>query len=186
MSFLDDMTLSSKELLISLPYRVGLLVSKSDTAGGEEADAKEMQALNNIIHGFAEQVFGSEQIQYIISETLAQKQKWPDWSDDLSAVPEECRQAIDIMKDHMGKKDIDAFINHLIEIGEAVALAFKEYEHEESLSRKIKIYMSYALLKLKKSKSRNAPRSLQEFLSISVSERKALNEIAQALGTTYT
>src|SRR5688572_231681 len=99
MSFLDSLTPDQRKIIVSLPYRVGLWVSDSDNSGGEEANANEVQALSNILHGFAEEMFGSETMQYIMSETLAKRDQWQEWSKDVAAVPSDCRLAIDVLKE---------------------------------------------------------------------------------------
>jgi len=53
MSFLDDISSAERELLVSLPYRVGIFVSKSDEEGGEVSGEQELRALSNILTGYA-------------------------------------------------------------------------------------------------------------------------------------
>lgn len=79
MSFMDDLNTAERAILVSLPYRAGLMVSQSDTSGGEESDAQELQTLSNILSAYAGEVFVSETVQHIISETIKQKDRWPNW-----------------------------------------------------------------------------------------------------------
>lgn len=181
MSFLDNLTDHQRKTLVSLPYRVGLWVGRSDTTGGNQSDQMELQALSGIIHGFAEEIFGAESIQYIMSEAIMNKDQWPDWEKNLETVPEDCRFAMDVMQEHTSIKEASAFRIQLMEIGEAVALAFTEYQMPDSPLRIVPLYISYFLSQLKKARRR----TFDEFLSISAQERKALHQIAQALGTTY-
>ena len=67
-------------VLISLPYRVGLYVSFSDTTGGFEAQEQEMQSLSNILREFAEDFCKSEFSQKVLMESLRQRALWPAWS----------------------------------------------------------------------------------------------------------
>ncbi len=185
MSFLEDLTLDQREMIVSLPYRAGLWVSYSDETGGGEADEREAQVLSNIIHAYAEDVFGAEVLQYIISETLLRKEEWKKWSQNISSVPKECAQALHILHEHLDEKDISAFKIQILEIGEAVALAFREEVPLESFADKFKLYKSYAAFSLKNMRDKRRRKSFDEFLRISPSEREALSVLARALETIY-
>lgn len=189
MNFLDNVTLSQRELIISLPYRVGHFISQSDKAGGDEADNRELQALHNIIHGFADAMLGSESIQYVMTETLAQREKWGEWSKRPRSVPKDCQTAMDIMVAHLPDKDITAFQNHLMEIGEAVAMAFTEVhepDHNPPPLKKIESKVQGFLKSLSAHKTGALPRhELEAYVSISPNERYALQTLAEALGVKY-
>ena len=178
MSLLDEVTETQKQILISLPYRVGLWISKSDTTGGSAATQQELQVLSNIINGFTEEVFGSELMQFIMSATVDGQDRWPDWAENLASVPDDCALAVDVLRQHAGEKDAHAFQVHMMEIGTAVALAFREYEHMGPLER-LMMYVSYF------TSGAAGRKTLEEFLAVSRAERKALNTLAGALGTTY-
>ncbi len=184
MSFLDDLTQEDRNVLVSLPYRVGLMVSQSDTTGGNEADDIELQALSNILNGYAQEVFGAETVQYIISETISQKDKWPDWANNLDGVVRDCHRAIDILSEAVDEKEVSAFKQHLIDIGESVAMAFREYENL-SFFKKIMLYRDYLKDKKLAIQQKKAIKNWDQFLNISLDERNALRAIAGALNTTY-
>jgi hypothetical protein len=184
MNFLNSLSDGQRETLISLPYRAGLWVSKSDQAGGNEADERELQILSNIINGFAYEVFGSETMQIIMSETLKHKERWHLWAARLETVPEDCLEATDILRRFAEPKDVTAFRNQIMEIGEAVAVAFSEFHHANKGS-KLALYLNYFQSRLQASLKKKPYKTLSEFLSISAQERKALSTLASALGTTY-
>ena len=184
MNFLDNLTDNQRETLVSLPYRVGVWVSKSDNVGGGESDAQELQVLGNIINGFASDMFGSEVVQIIMSDTVRKHAEWPNWARQHSSVPEDCTFALDVIRQYADSKDATAFKNHLMEIGEAVALAFREYD-QMGFGEKISLYISYIAVKFRKTPVGRPRRTLREYLSISHAERKALGELAQSLGTTF-
>jgi hypothetical protein len=175
MNFLDKLTPDHRQTIVRLPYRVGLWVSQSDISGGSEADEREKQALSNILHAVTEDMFGAEAIQYIMSETIRNKAEWPKWGSNIDMVPRECGDAIDLMRQYAEPKDAKAFKTHLMEIAEAVALAFRE-EGQSSMFSAFGMYVSYMLAPKK-----GRTRSFKEFLNISASERKALEAIADAL-----
>jgi hypothetical protein len=185
MSFLDQLTPDQRESMISLPYRVGLYVSQSDKSGGDESNEKEAQALSNILQGYAQEVFGAETVQYVISETVSRQRDWDDWSDDVDKVEGDCHRAIDILSELVDEKEVSAFKQHLIEIGESVALAFREYDESLPFLTKLRIYYHYYRGKSQAAKRKENYKSFDEFLNISLDERKALNIIAGALNTTY-
>ncbi len=185
MSFMDRFSPDERLLLVSLPYRVGLFVSKSDSSGGEESDAVEMQALSNIIIAYSQEVFGAETAQHIISETVSRKHEWPEWSNDLDMVEGECCRAIDILNDVVDVKETNGFKRCLMEIGEAVALAFREYDESVSIVDKVKIYFAYMKSRSQAAKMGIVAKEWDQFINISLAEREALQNIARALNTRY-
>ena len=181
MNMLDDLTDEQREIIVSLPYRVGLWISLSDMTGGQESTTQELTVLSAIINGFAEEVFGSELVQYIMADTLSKKDEWPNWSGDSESVLYDCEIALSILADHVDdKKELGAFAVRLTEIAEAVAGAFREYEHM-SVAQRIILYMSYFVAKIKSALKKTHYISLKEFLSISRQERRALDALSNAL-----
>lgn len=185
MSFLDQFMSDERSLLVSLPYRVGLFVSESDRDGGEESEQAEKEALSNIITAYSQEVFGAETAQYIICETVARKQEWPDWSENLDMVESECHRAVDMLSNVVDVKEVNAFKRCLVEIGEAVALAFREYDESTSIVDKIRIYLVYMQSRSKAAKLGIIAREWDQFINISLDEREALQKVAQALDTEY-
>lgn len=184
MSFLDELTDHQKEKIISLPYRVGLWISQSDDTGGDDASAREQQTLANIVDGFARDMFGSETMQLIMTQTVVQKEHWSRWAQAVADVPEDCAMAIDLLRASGDPKDVHAFQNHLMEIGEAVAMAFSEYQDQGGVSHML-VQLSYHIENFKAALAKKKRKSLREFLSISAKERKALEVLAASLGTAY-
>ncbi len=185
MSFLDQLPEDQRTLLVGLPYRVGLFVSRSDNTGGDDSDAAEMKALDDLITGYSQEVFGAETVQYIVGETVNRKSEWSGWSDNLSNIENECHKAIDILSINVDEKEVNAFKNHLIEIGESVALAFREYNKSTSLIDKIKLRLFYIKGKNQAHKLGAPYKNWDQFINISLDERKALRSIATALNTFY-
>ncbi len=185
MNFLDQLSKDQRDLLVSLPYRVGLFVSQSDDTGGDDSDEAEMQALDNIITGYAQEIFCAETVQYIISETVRRKSEWAGWSNNLDAIGGECHKALDILYDNVDEKEVNAFKNHLIEIGESVALAFREYGKGTPLIDKIKLRLIFLKEKKQAQKLGFIYKEWGQFINISLDERKALRSVATALDTIY-
>ncbi len=185
MNFLDQLSEDQRTLLVSLPYRVGLYVSQSDQTGGDASDEAEEEALSNIITAYSQEVFGAETVQYIVSETVRRKSEWGQWAKNLDTVGDNCREAIDILHDVVDEKEVNAFKNHLIEIGESVALAFREYGKSTPLLDKIKMRLIFSREKKQAKKFGIIYKDWEQFINISLDERRALRSIASALNTIY-
>ena len=171
--------------LTSLPYRVGLYVSQSDQSGGDAANENELRAIENLIYGFADGVFGSELVQNIMAETIKQKDKWSDWDQHLEQVPDECTDALAILSPYVDYKESTAYAMRLMDIGEAVALAFREDIAGQAGFGRILAYLRY-LSYAKKAKAKKLPvRNFEDFLSISNDERRALVTVAESLSIDY-
>lgn len=184
MTFLQQLPNDDRELLISLPYRVGVWLSHIDDHGGEEADDEEKRALAGIIDGFTRDVFGSEVVQYIMMETLEKKDHWDAWANNTDDIHKDCQRAIDILNEAVEEKEVSAFKRRLIEIAEAVALAFREYDSLDFMT-KMKVYLLYYKEKYKANKRKQSFKSIDQFLNISLKERQALYHLADTLGVQY-
>jgi len=184
MDVLENLTPDQRTTIVSLPYRVGLWISRSDATGGGEASEKELIALANIIEGFSEQVFGSELLQYIMNETVSRKKEWPSWAFEVEKAPAECAMALDILRDYVDAKDVNAYATRLMEVAEAVALAFREYEQQSS-GDKFRVYASFIKSKWTALFRKGPSKSFDQFLNVSLAERRALGELAKNLGISY-
>ncbi len=171
--------------LVSLPYRVGLYVSTSDETGGGTANDNELRALENLIYGFSDGVFGSELVQNVMTETINQKKNWSDWGNNLDQVPEECTDSLNILSAYVDHKERTAYAARLMEIGEAVALAFREDWSTQAGIKRLIAYCRYLAVTYK-TKAKGLPVvGFEDFLSISHDERQALRKIAESLDVDY-
>lgn len=185
MSFLENLTPDQRSMLVTLPYRVGLYVSQSDVAGGEEADERELLTLSNILGAYAGEVFVSETVQHIIRVTLEQKDDWPHWRAEIGNVEGDCRRAVDVLSGFVDEKEVSAFKQYLMEVAEAVALAFREVQ-DLSFFARLRLKGLYYRNKWQAKRFSMSYKSFDEFLNISADERKALEGLAQALDINYT
>jgi hypothetical protein len=171
---------NEREIVISLPYRVGLWIGASDSTGGDDSNTQEKQALESIISGFTQDVFGSELVQHIMSSTMSQKDRWEVWAENVADVPQDCEKAIHSLKNFFDEKEVSAFKQRLLEIAEAVALAFREYE-EFNFIQKLQVNVLYFFSKFNTSFRQNENNSKNRFLNISLQERRALYTLADIL-----
>jgi len=182
---LETFTDNQFKRLISLPYRAGLFVSASDSSGGDAASENELRALENLIYGFSDGVFGSELVQHVMAETIKHKHEWKNWHKDLAHVPKECADALSILASQVDHKERAAYARRILALGEAVALAFREDIESQAGFGRFKAYLRY-LKMVRQAKAKKLPvKSFEDFLSISPDERKALLALSSALNLEY-
>lgn len=182
---LSSLTDNQRLRLISLPYRAGLYISESDQSCGDAAAQNELRALESLIYGFADGVFGSELVQNIMAETIKNKESWPEWGHGLDQVPHECGDALSILQPYVDHKERSAYVVRIMDIGEAVALAFREDIASQSGFGRFKAYVGYRGYVKHMKKKKMPVRPFEDYLSISMDERNALQSMAEAFGTTY-
>ncbi len=166
------------QTLVALPYRVGLYVSLSDMTGGQDSEASEMAALENVVTFYVEDTLKSEFAQEVMLATLQQKQRWSDWRGDIGKVPDECREILGYLEDRIEPRKLSAFKSNLLEIAIAVAMAYRESVEAESFVTKLRNCLS--LNWIKKSANSNS-----QHLNISAAEKIAINALADSFGIDY-
>ncbi len=119
------------ELLISLPYRVGMNVSYADDEGGERDDEREMHALEICIRAVSKLNEGSELVKEIAHKILDSKDKWPLWSQGVFNLEPHCEKAVLALKAHVNDDDVNAYVKMVLEIATTVAQAYGEFGEEE-------------------------------------------------------
>lgn len=181
MPHLDRFTEDQRNLLVALPYRVGLWISSSDTSGGEEADAAELQALATIVTGFGEDFLKSEFVQRLMEETLAQQDMWPAWDHNLDEVPAECTRAVDILAEALDRKELASFKLTLMEIATAVAMAYREIEDTGDIALRMRIFIRVLMDRIQAAMAHRPARTMDELMNISESEQSAIDRLATAL-----
>jgi hypothetical protein len=162
--------------LISLPYRVGLYVSFSDTSGGWEAQEAELQSLTGILRQYSEDFCKSEFSQKALLECLQGRGEWPHWAKDVEKVPVDAQNAIALLSPILLEKDISDFKELLVDIALAVAMAFRE--HAEG-PEKAEGSTQSLLARLTGWRKRPAP---LDHVNISADEKAALLRLCGALG----
>ena len=168
--------------LIRLPYRVGLWVSESDDTGGDEADEKELIVLQSLIMAYAQDFCKSEFVQGLMEETVKHRSQWESWHANTEQVEQECRELIYFLQDHLPKKELNAFKANLYEIGYSVAMAYREFDEDTPFVEKLKAYLTLWIAQVRAALSGTAPKTEDEILNISSSEKMALDKLKNALG----
>ncbi|MGZ9097313.1 MAG: hypothetical protein ACXW30_03335 [Micavibrio sp.] len=180
MGFLKDFSRDERDLLISLPYRVGLWVSSSDATGGTDSNLQEEVALEKAINSIAQGMFESAFVHEIMAETFLRREDWRSWSTNVQSVPQNCVDAVKALQSRIPQRDIDAYRHILMQVGLEVARAFREYDQSAPLLTRIIRGISigvdriFGIMHGEKYVS-------EDLLNISYEEDLALNELAKAL-----
>lgn len=180
MAFLEQFSREDLDLLVSLPYRVGLWISASDRTGGHSADDQEREALERAMATIAGAMFESAMVHEVMAEAFLRKQDWTAWSAELATVTDECRRAIRVMTGRVSQRDVDAYRNNLMRMALTVARAFREDDRNEPwlfrLGRGLSVAVDRVFGALQGEKF-----NPDDILNISYDEDQALNDLAKAL-----
>jgi len=126
--YLEKFAEDQRARLVALPYRVGLWISQSDRSGDESSEQAEMIALESIITSFAEDFLKSEFVEELMRASLKKKAEWDKWRGGIEAVPQECKELVDIATAQISQKDALAFRENLMDVALTVAMAYREEE----------------------------------------------------------
>lgn len=137
MAFLEELSEEEQLLLISLPYRAGIWVSRADDDGGLSARHAEKEALEKIIHEKSSGMFESAFVHEIMVETVARKDEWEKWADNIDDIETDCIKAAQILGKKMSRRDQDAYRQNIMYIATEVARAFREFGQKEAIPVKI-------------------------------------------------
>lgn len=178
MTSLTSFTEEQQQLLIALPYQVGINISESDDAEGEEDDKQEMQALHKILGLIPSLYNHTPLIQEILKATYAQaEERGATWAESSFDVTRECREAVALLKSSASETELRAYKKALLEIAETVARAAGEHAVVE-----IRQEPDTALFKcMKKIMTMTGFIHEDTSANISVAEQAAMDKIAEAL-----
>ncbi len=127
MSDLGSLLPEESELLIALPYRVGVWMSHADDDDGEGDDAREMKALEGIIKSVAKAHEGSGFVQDVAQEILRLREHWSGWEARSFNILPDCEKVMGVLKGHVNDNDRKAYRAALLQIAETVAQAHGEF-----------------------------------------------------------
>ena len=128
MTILSSFTSEDAELIISLPYRIGMHISYSEDEEGEKDDRLEMQALekslSNVMQKRGE---NSALAQEVVESVLASKDKWESWSQGVFNIEPLCKNAVLALKTQVDSKEIEDYIRVCLSVAAGVAQAYGEF-----------------------------------------------------------
>lgn len=182
MAFLEKFSADDRAFLVALPYRTGLWISKCDETGGDEAETRELDALETIVRSYTEDFCKSEFVEELLRATMNSKDSWKSWHDHLETIPDDCRRAIDMLSPILERKDIASLKLTLLEIADTVAKAFREEDMpEETAIDRLKLGMRHMINRLQSSITNRPVANLDENYNISTAERAAIAELEKAI-----
>ncbi len=177
---LSLLTADSREFLVMLPYRAGLYVSFSDVTGGWEAQEREIKTLTSILREFSEDYCKCELAQTVLMQTLAERTKWPLWSQQIDALPAEAASTMAVLKDKFSEAQVNSFREVIVDIALAVAMAFREVSEESAAASQQSLLSSVLSHFTGLNRREESPYSR----NISSAEKAALVKLCTALGYT--
>ncbi|MCI5059574.1 MAG: hypothetical protein MRY79_00720 [Alphaproteobacteria bacterium] len=130
MATLDVFADSDKELIISLPYRVGIWISNVDDNEKTERDDKiEQQALEATIEKLAARHKKIPFAATIMREVKSHKSMWSAWEAQISEeqVIQDLSAAITLCRSKLSKRDVKEYKQAVWQVGLVVAQAFGEH-----------------------------------------------------------
>lgn len=132
MSQLDNLTAEDQELIISLPYRVGIWLSHADDEGGEGDDEQEMATLESILDKIAQTHQRSAFVRDVIGRTVTARDKWPEWEGRVFTIEEDAKKAMSCLVGVLDEKDWKTYRGMLVHIGRSVAESYGEFGEEDA------------------------------------------------------
>ena len=181
MKYLSKLPQDIQDLVISLPFRVGLFISESDQTGGDESAEAERKALENIVTFYVEDTVKGEFAHEVMLHTLNNKDKWVSWAENMDKVPEECEHLSYTLKDYIDAKEILAFKQNLVEVAVVIAQAYCEFDENSSTMTKLEVYFGLFIKRIEAMFSGEQAPSNDYVLNISPSERAAIKLLSNNL-----
>jgi hypothetical protein len=178
MTQLVAFTAEETDLLVSLPYRVGVWISHADDIEGEADDERESKALHSCIKAIAKIHQEQALIVEIMAETLRRRAQWNDWTENSFHALTEAQKAVAVLRTKGTATDIKHYRAALMEIAASVARAHSEFgAFDEAESEGIFTKIAGAFSSLA---------DADHPTNVSASEDSALSRLAAALRTSDT
>ena len=178
MTQLSSFSAEDAELIVSLPYRVGMHVSYADDEDGEQDDEREMRALEACVREIAKVHEGPELTKQIASELLNSKDKWSQWSEGVFNIEPLCERTILVLKAGASEDEVKDYIKVVLEVASAVAQAYGEFGEVEEPE---KGFFGNAMSKIVGGFSSMSADDANHPMNISAAEDSAISCIAVAL-----
>ena len=126
------MPTTEKDLIIKLPYRVGLWISRADDKIGFFDEEVERGRLEAVIERVAKHHETSPFVRNILANTLNRADQWPDWAAELDTILADCKAGLKIVKAQSSEEDVKTYRVVLMQTAVCVAEAFQEDESQEA------------------------------------------------------
>ena len=177
MSELHRFLPEDQDLLVGLPYRVGMWMSGiDDTDLGTQSEEQEAAKLRSVLQSLA----GSKKsvlLADIATEALRQTSNWPRWASMTETVLEDVSSAKRVLKGQATQEEFNAFAKALMLVGTAVARAVRE----DNDMVEEKSYLGWLSDKVNDITMALTDREAHKDMNISPAEDTALNELLDTL-----
>ena len=180
MTALSEFLPEHQNILIGLPYKVGMYMSHADDAHGEVDDEREVKALERCIRAIAGLHEDKPLTSEIMRACLASKEEWDVWGNHSFNAPDAARQAVEILTAKASEQELKNYREALMEIATTVAQAygeFGEFDEEDEGGG-----LSGLLGKITSKLSGMSAEDKDHPMNVSASEGEALMVLRAALG----
>lgn len=126
------MTATEKDLVIKLPYRVGLWLCRADEKIGFFDEEIERGRLRAVIERVAKRHETSRFVRNTLANTLSHEDQWPEWAAGLDSVLSDCKTGLQMVKAQGTEEDLKTYRVVLMQTAVCVAEAFQEDETEDA------------------------------------------------------
>lgn len=173
---LSNLMPEDAELVVSLPYRVGVWISHLEDEPGATDDRQEQAALVRTLKAVSRKFEKSDFVRAVAAETLAHQKKWPEWMSRTGAVLDDCRKIMRFLETQIGKENEQHYRRFLMHVADVVAEAYGEFglddgDKGESLLGEL----------IEKAASRIRGEDIGSAMNVSAAENEALEELAEIL-----
>ncbi len=127
MSLLERFSKSEREILVSLPYRVGVLMGDAEDEAGVLDDIQEGLAHERTLRHVLEVCQGQALMTAILEETLCSRAQWPAWAEHSFSVIADATAARHFLKAQVGDAAIRQYRTVLLNVAYAIAEASGEF-----------------------------------------------------------
>ncbi|MEZ0261564.1 MAG: hypothetical protein ACAH80_11180 [Alphaproteobacteria bacterium] len=120
------MAKTDNDLVIKLPFRVGLWMVRADEQRGILDVKMERAALKKAIENVALFHVSSGFVRTTLAKTLAHQDDWTDWAHDIETVLSDCPVGLEMVRAQGGEEDLKLYRAVLMQAAICVAEAFQE------------------------------------------------------------
>lgn len=181
MSLFDNFLEEESELIISIPYRAGLWMSRADDIEGTQRDdLDEERTLELILKDIAKRKSKAPFISDVAQEILRLKHNWPRWKEQDEKFLDDVKKVIKLLNEQLPKENVQNYKKGVFEIARMVTLAFCELNTVSDDLRQ-ETLLGGLLTKINHGFSMQGLDWDQSPINISDRERKALRELERVL-----
>lgn len=120
-----------QNLLASSVYKIGMWMSHMDDDGACEADAKEREALVQILKRSSKQFSKTPLIAELATEAMRRENYWKSWEMNTDSVLEDVTASIKLLNGRVVDNDTKAYKELILSVASSIAGAYDENVEED-------------------------------------------------------